>query len=509
MKKYEMYEMSFNEKPPEDSWVDVDLTAEFTIDGKVKKVKGFYAGKGVYKVRFYPEKAGIYQYKISGVIEETSSISCEDNIEGHGIVHSEGTHFRHHDGTGYQPFGTTIYALIHQEEALIEKTMQTLASAPFNKVRFCMFPKHYDYNHNEPEFYVFEKSAGGWDVNRPCFDYWENLESQIKHLANMGIECDIILFHGYDRWGFAQLTREEALVYLEYTMRRLAAFPNIWWSLANEYELLKDYTEKDWICFAEYMNQNDPYGHLLSIHDFIKVWNPSQKEISHLSLQIKDVQPVSDYIQKYGKPVIVDECRYEGNIEYEWGNISAFEMTDRFWKTCMQGGYCTHGETFLSEDDILWWSKGGCLKGESANRIGFLRSVMEELPGPIHYWRNERTLDYARIEEIRDNPALQGINIAWDILSQVSREELEPMLAVSKQYQGHCGKEAFMIYYSRNCTTIGRMQLPEDGRYQVEVIDVWAMTREVVMRDVSGEIQIPLPGREGIAVLVKCERREV
>lgn len=67
----------------------------------------------------------------------------------------------------------------------------------------------------------------------------------------------------------------------------------------------------------------------------------------------------SKWIKAYGKPVVFDECCYEGDIEFPWGNISGFEMVKRFWKGYIQGAYVTHGETFFSEDEILWWSKGG------------------------------------------------------------------------------------------------------------------------------------------------------
>lgn len=88
--------------------------------------------------------------------------------------------------------------------------METLSTAPFNKVRHCVFPKHYDYNHNDPELYAFEKDADGkWDVNRPCFAFWEHLEKQIFALADMGIQSDLILFHPYDKWGFSHMTMEE------------------------------------------------------------------------------------------------------------------------------------------------------------------------------------------------------------------------------------------------------------------------------------------------------------
>lgn len=60
--------------------------------------------------------------------------------------------FIYEDGTPGLFFGTTVYALMHQPEPLIHETMETLKSAPFNKIRLCVFPKDYRFNHNEPEY---------------------------------------------------------------------------------------------------------------------------------------------------------------------------------------------------------------------------------------------------------------------------------------------------------------------------------------------------------------------
>ena len=73
------------------------------------------------------------------------------------------------------------------------------------------------------------------------------------------------------------------------------------------------------------------------------------------------------------KPVVFDEIKYEGDIPLRWGNLSAEEMTHRFWECIIAGGSPGHGECYLSDDDVLWWSKGGVLKGESPARIAFLR----------------------------------------------------------------------------------------------------------------------------------------
>ena len=59
-----------------------------------------------------------------------------------------GTHtglpFVYENGDSYIPFGTTVYALIHQDDALEKETLQTLHTSPFNKIRFCVFPKSYE-----------------------------------------------------------------------------------------------------------------------------------------------------------------------------------------------------------------------------------------------------------------------------------------------------------------------------------------------------------------------------
>ena len=156
----------------------------------------------------------------------------------HGMVRAVGTHFEYEDGTYFYPFGTTVYALAHQEERLIDETLRTLKNSPFNKVRMCVFPKHYQYNNNEPQFYPFERNGDGtWNVGRPCDDFWNHLEDIIKGLDDLEIECDLILFHPYDNWGFSQLSQRDNIRYLDYCTRRLGHLKNIWWSLANEYDL--------------------------------------------------------------------------------------------------------------------------------------------------------------------------------------------------------------------------------------------------------------------------------
>ncbi|MCM1225688.1 MAG: DUF5605 domain-containing protein, partial [Lachnospiraceae bacterium] len=180
------------------------------------------------------------------------------------------------------------------------------------------------------------------------------------------------------------------------------------------------------------------------------------------------------------------------------------EMTNRFWRVVTMGGYCTHGETFLDpEKEILWWARGGVLKGESPARIGFLRSIVEELPGPIDPVESRL---YTLVEE---NP--REVEEKLKHADPQNTVFVRAMLNMGKEfsdfyysefvYQGHCGEDAYLTFYDLRTCAVDVLELPEQGSYKVELIDTWEMTRTVLCENASGKTQLNLPGREGMAVL--------
>lgn len=499
MRQYEMFELSFEGPQPEESEALTDITAEFTCGEDTWKVKGFYDGNKNYKVRFLPQKLGTYIWKVSGVVSEEGSEECTSSEKSHGMVQVEGNHFTYQDETKYLPFGTTIYALVHQEESLIEETFQTLEKAPFNKVRHCIFPKSYDFNHNDPQYYPFEKDADGkWDVNHPCYAYWKHLEENIVRLGEMGIESDLILMHSYDRWGFAFLTMEEIAVYVEYTMRRLAAYPYIWWSMANEYDFLFNHKMEDWYEIEKMITENDSYHHLLSNHNGMKIYDFSRPAITHCCLQTNAMHKAADWWNQYQKPVIFDECCYEGDIEHEWGNISAFEMVNRFWKACAVGAFATHGETYYSEDEVLWWAKGGTLHGESPERIAFLKDFMYDLEDALEPWSEPMFEEFNNVTEQIVPGELPPF---VQLMQSLTPEESENLKWKNAAYTGHYKENVYLKYFGNQRPRVAAIRLPKEHFYKVEMIDVWDMTRTVVEEKVSGKVPLTLPGKEGIAVL--------
>lgn len=510
MKQYETFELRFCGKVLTENWADVDVTATFTNGSVTTTVNGFYDGDGQYVVRYLPEKTGEYTWSVTGAVSGQGHELCVPAEGCHGIVKAVDTHFEYEDGTLFIPFGTTVYALASQSDALVEETLETLKNAPFNKIRMCVFPKHYDYNRNEPPFYAFEKNEDGtWDTSRPCIAFWHRFENILNRIQAMDIQIDLILFHPYDRWGFSELPQKSNIEYLDYLLRRLSSMPNIWWSLANEYDLnMPPKTLSDWEEIEEYVADNDPYHHLLSCHNCFCHWDFSRKNVTHCSIQTKGTTEIPRWIEAYKKPVVIDECCYEGNLMHAWGSISGKEMTNRFWRCYASGAYCTHGETFLDENDVLWWAKGGRLKGESPRHIAFLREVMESLPGPLTPWVTGLdkivTQPKERLLAVAGSGAAPSgfTGMVLNSIVRMSDEDRITHMLGEHSWSSRIGEEVFLKFFDLQVCAEFPFELPENKKYRVELIDTREMTRETIMGNVSGNIMVKLPGKEGMAVLI-------
>jgi hypothetical protein len=246
--------------------------------------------------------------------------------------------------------------------------------------------------------------------------------------------------------------------------------------MANEYDLLLDVKPMEqWDQYFRILQEKDPYQHLRSIHncDVNKYYDHTRPWISHASIQNWDVRQVKEWRAAYGKPVIVDEFEYEGDVPPPYGNLTAREMVHRFWIAVLSGGYATHGEMYLHPEDILWWSKGGVLHGESEPRIGFLRRLLEE-------------------------DAIDGLTPMTDRWewSRISG-------AQSGEYR--------LIYFGERQPARWSAGLPADyDRYDIDLIDTWEMTitpLSAYTPSNSEEVaEIEIPGRPYLALRIRPNR---
>ncbi|MDD7972818.1 DUF5060 domain-containing protein [Roseinatronobacter alkalisoli] len=451
IEKWGVYEVALSGPSDGNPYLDVELEAQFSFKERIVRVPGFYDGNGTYKIRFMPDTEGTWSY------ETASPVSALDGKSGtftvtaagkgnHGPVRVRNKfHFAYADGTPFLSFGTTCYAWTHQPLNLQEQTLKTLSQTRFNKIRMGVFPKDYPYNTNKPLHDVFlPDDSGKWDFDKPNFEAFRHFETQIAALARLGIEADVIIFHPYDRWDHANMPAEQDYRYVAYLTARIAAYRNVWWSLANEYDFMIDSKPMaQWDRYFQIIEENDPYRHLASIHngDVNANYDHRKPWVTHTCIQNWDVKRTSEWRQEYGKPVVNDEPEYEGNILQAWGNITAQELVHRYWITLMRGGYAGHGETYTHPDDILWWAKGGVLRGEAWKRIGFLRDLLEE--------------DTKHGLEPLGTPG----SWPWSRVSAAQDDDVT------------------YIYLGEHQPAIWSTGLPLDSRnYQVDVIDTWNMT---------------------------------
>jgi len=463
-------------------------------------VMGFYDGEDVYKARFMPDMEGAWSFvthsNLDALDGKRGEFTCTPSAgDNHGPVRViDHYHFAYADGTPYHPVGTTCYVWNHQGDELEEQTLDTLKDAPFNKMRMCVFPKRYVFNYNEPPCYPFvgevkrewdpslldnyktQPPPDFWDFSRFNPEYFRRLEKRILDLRDLGIEADLIIFHPYDfgAWGLDRMPADVNDRYLQYLVARIAAFRNSWWSFANEYDLMLDRTLADWDHYCKLVQDADPYQHLRSIHNCRDFYDHRKPWVTHCSIQHHNLLQVPTWLQQYNKPVVVDECGYEGDISRVWGSLSAEEMVARFWLGFAAGGYVGHGETYWNEEEILWWSKGGQLYGESAPRIAFLRQIIEAAPAPGLFPLN--------MDESARRVVSDGI---WN-----------------KVAAAHSSTGYYLFYFWTHQPRFREFSLPE-GSFRIDIIDTWNMTVDRVADEATGQVRVELPRQKYLAVRIE------
>jgi hypothetical protein len=128
----------------------------------------------------------------------------------------------------------------------------------------------------------------------------------------------------------------------------------------------------------------------------------------------------------------------------------------------MSGGYVTHGETYYSEDQTVFWSKGGALRGDSPARLTFLRQMVEESPTG------------------RIDPLPSDFDAA--------------RAGVSGEYE--------LIYFGAGQPAFRTVMIPAGMTARVDVMDTWNMTVQRMPGTYEGTVRFDLPGRPYCALRI-------
>ncbi|QKJ20638.1 apiosidase-like domain-containing protein [Microbacterium hominis] len=463
--------------------------------GAERAVQGFWDGGRRYLVRFLPEEPGTWSWRTESEDAALDGLTGEVEVAGaaagdHGVVRvAHRFHFAHADGTPFRPVGATAYNWLHQDEPLFTQTVDEIAAAGFNKLRFMVFPQGGGYVEHVPALMPFEKTDGRYDVSRPVPAFFQRLDRAVEMLGARGIQADVLIYNAYDRgqFGLNELTEEEDAAYLRYLVARLSAHPHVWWSLCNEYDQL-DRPEERWDRIGALLAEIDPHDHLRSIHNWEEIYDNNQSWVTHASIQngsaTTDFGRASLYRDVWRKPVVLDEIKYEGDIPERWGNIAAEQLVHQFWITTVAGCYASHGESFAIPSGSLHMVEGGRLRGRSPQRLAFLRRILEEL----------------RI------PGLDPID-KWDDPAHVAGRARD-------QYLQYLGRSAPAQWTFRLPQGSGGVPLEVGDRFEVDVIDTWGMTvtpagRTFTLDDVrrndafaTADAALALPEGEAIALRI-------
>lgn len=476
---------------------EVPLWAVFThAGGQVRQVLGFWDGGRRYAVRFAAPIAGTWQWRTHSDEPSLDAVAGELEVAESGdpgpVRVAERFHFAHADGTPFRPVGATVYNWIHQDHPLRESTVDAIADAGFNKLRFMVFPQAGGYIEHEPDLMPFEKTDGRWDVGKPVIAFFQRLDELVARLGERGIQADILIFNAYDRghFGLDGLTEQEDAAYVRYLVARLGAYPHVWWSLCNEFDQLTDRPAERWDRAGNLLVDIDAHDHLRSIHNWIELHDHNQPWITHASIQNGHVTTefgrASLYRDVYNKPIMLDEIKYEGDVSDRWGHLTAEQLVHQFWIATVSGCYASHGESFVTESGSLHIVEGGPLRGASPARLNFLREVLEGLrvPGldPIDKW---------------DDPAS---------VAGVARD----------QYLHYLGDAAPAQWKFRLPQGNTGERLEQGDTFEVDVIDTWNMTvtpvgRRFVLTDVQrndayAEDAAPVELPEGESIALRITR---
>lgn len=385
----------------ENPYREVEVTATFTGPEEERiSTRAFWDGGRDYTVRFTPTAPGEWRY-------ETSSNVNDDGLRTEGeLTVSEGNapgfvrrdpdrpyHFVHDDGTPYFMFGTTYYDLMMNAMAG-ERWRKAIDSAHhygINKLRVCALPMN-----SEKSFYPFISGFAGshpdsLDTDRLQLAYWRKLDTVIAYAAARDVKVDLMPFGTEAGYYAADTTDDEG--YLRYLIARYAAYPNVVWTLVNEwnYRTRVGVPKPYWNRMGRLLESEDPWQkdqngapRHLSVHQQTRIdWQFGNYDWpSHVIIQLGvrngqgtmedewDLNNVEQpayregdawgnagilFNRQYGMPVVNDEFGYigeprdraaaaPGTDKEDWPRLTRRRHRNILWGIYLAGGYGSAGD---------------------------------------------------------------------------------------------------------------------------------------------------------------------
>ncbi len=398
------------------------FNATFTGPGGVTQtVPGFWDGGNNFKIRFTPTIEGDWSYTTSSsdltLNAKTGSINATAPVAGnHGFLRTDPAHtnsFAWDDGTHDFMWGQTYYSLMHT--AMQNDNWKTAVDESFahgmNKIRMFVYTQGGfigldNVSHGYPDVTPYEGDAASPNRDNLNFAYWQKLDEVVQYMQSKGMMADLIVTNFYPN-GHMAGTDTQNDRFVRYATARYAAYDNVMWCMANEWELGNNTTtypqdQADFNRLGSIVRNNDPWMaqglslRPLSIHNmnvnfqfFGSTWS------THAAIQYGC--PWS------GTPLYGDEGGNTGirtNLGHnlpvvndEYGYIDNPGMTrtrtrQTIWGIATAGGYGSQGDIRMFGSGATQWTP--CRTGEWADATEYddiKRMVDFFTTKGIEYWK--------------------------------------------------------------------------------------------------------------------------
>lgn len=267
--------------------VRANITFTGTGTPETRNVPAFYfdrtsygSGLATFKLRFTPTQVGTYHYEtfssLTGLGGQVGDFTCTAAapLPGGGgtnrgfLRRDPGSAYSYSwdDGTRFLMWGQTYYQIVNQArrntdaDATWHTAVDNSKSAKMNKVRLLISPwndlpfRDAGGTHAaETQPYctgtsttACEVPGGTFDFTRVNLDHFVALDEVVHYLFGKGMIAEIIVFRDPGDADMLSSNMDHNEQYLRYVIARYAAYPNVTWSLSNEWQNGTTLTKANW-----------------------------------------------------------------------------------------------------------------------------------------------------------------------------------------------------------------------------------------------------------------------
>lgn len=364
---YSMHELSFESTVNDTSFVFPQINF-YKPNGSVIKVDGFYDGATNYKVRVYCNEKGLWRWKLddnSNFKPKSGSFNVIDsNYKGMLKKHPDDDYqFAYDNNKWFLHIGDTGYRYLTDTELKWKEYIDQAYEVGFTKIRtwFCR-------SRSGVEALFNDKRT---DLN---LSYWQEMDRRIGYAYENypNIILQLIPF-GEDGKELKRYYSGDSLSFkmLRYAQARFSAYPNVYWSISNDKEIVSDFvklsgpqiSEKNINMIGKDMAQRNPWGNLITNHQTrfkgYSFVNASWSDIVTLEdIDQIDGRIFAEYRAKGSDPVVLDEDRYE---VYRNPQHPRYFFRRLMWASLLSGGHATYGgiHTYLpyEQESVSYFPK--------------------------------------------------------------------------------------------------------------------------------------------------------